>query len=352
VPSWLLYGANGYTGRLIAREAVARGLPPILAGRDAPAVGSLAAELGLAHRAFPLTDAEALRAGLEGVDLVLHAAGPFVRTSRPMVKACLATGSHYLDITGEIPVFELVLAQDAEAKAAGVVLLPGVGFDVVPTDCLAARLAAALPAAESLELAFCHRRAGLSPGTLKTMIEGLPRAGAERRGGRIVALPAAHDAREIPFSCGPRWAMTIPWGDVSTAFHTTGIPNIRVYSAASPRAIRRLRRLAPLLPLLGRRWVKRRLQAWVGRRVPGPDEEARRTGRVYLWGRASAPDGTAVTATLETPEGYTLTALSAVECVRRVLGGQPGPGAWTPGRAFGPELVAGLPGVVVGDPRR
>jgi short subunit dehydrogenase-like uncharacterized protein len=233
-----------------------------------------------------------------------------------------------------------------------VVLLPGVGFDVVPTDCLAARLAAALPGASSLELAFCNQRGGLSPGTLKTMIEGLPRAGAERRGGRIVPLPAAHGAREIPFSCGPRWAMTIPWGDVSTAFHTTGIGNVRVFSAASPRAIRRLRRIRPLLPLAGRPWIKRRLQAWVARRVKGPDEEARRTGRVYLWGRVAAPDSRAVSATLETPDGYALTALAAVECVRRVLAGAPGPGAWTPARAFGPELVAGLPGVGVGEVER
>ncbi|MES1210757.1 MAG: saccharopine dehydrogenase NADP-binding domain-containing protein, partial [Acidobacteriota bacterium] len=279
---WMIYGATGYTGELAAREAVARGERPVLAGRNAEAVRILARELELDHRSFGLDDSAApgeLLRGIEGMTAVLHCAGPFVRTSRAMVLACLAARAHYLDITGEIAVFEKVLARGEEARQSGVALLPGVGFDVVPSDCLAARLAEALPDATELVLSFASDRASVSRGTMKTMIESLPHAGAIRRDGKIVPVPVAWDAREIDFGgrLGKRWAMTIPWGDVSTAWHSTGIPNIRVYTGTPPKQIRRMRRLAPFLPLAGWPPLKRFLQRRVDRRAPGPSEEVRQT---------------------------------------------------------------------------
>jgi short subunit dehydrogenase-like uncharacterized protein len=352
---WLIYGATGYTGALVAREAVRRGQRPVLAGRNREAVARLAQELGLASRVFDLDDPAALERGLAGpprIDAVLHCAGPFVHTSAPMVRACLAARAHYLDITGELTVFETVLAAGPASRDAGVVLMPGVGFDVVPSDCLAARLADALVDASELDLAFAADRGTFSRGTLKTMVESLPEAGAVRRGGKIVAVPIAHDVREIEFGCGRRWAMTIPWGDVSTAYHTTGIPNIRVYTAAPPRSVRRARRLGAVLPLLGWRPVKRLLQRAIVHRVSGPPPEVRETARVYLWGEARNAAGARVTATLETPEAYRLTAESAVECVLRVLAGRVQPGSWTPGRAFGPHFAAELPGVIEGELKR
>jgi short subunit dehydrogenase-like uncharacterized protein len=349
--SWMIYGANGYTGDLVAREAVRRGLSPILAGRNAEAVGGLARELGLQSRAFSLDNPQASAEALYGVKAVLHCAGPFVHTSAPMVAACLATGAHYLDITGEIPVFETVLAQGEAARKAGVALLPGVGFDVVPTDCLAARLARALPDAAELVLAIYVGNGTLSRGTLKTMIESLPHAGAIRRSGRIVPVPIAWDAREIDFGgqAGRRWTTTIPWGDVSTAFHSTGIPNIRVYSGTPPKTIRRMKRLAPFLPLAGWGPVKRLAQSWVERKVTGPSAELRETARVHLWGEVKSPAGKTVTSTLETPEAYRFTALAAVESVQRLLAGKVPPGAWTPSKAFGADFVTELPGVVAGE---
>lgn len=343
--SWLIYGANGYTGELCAREAVRRGLSPILAGRNPAAVSALADELGLEYRIFGLDDRATLDRGLDEIDAVLHCAGPFVLTSVPMLEACLRNGAHYLDITGEIAVFEGAFRLDEQAKAAGVTLLPGVGFDVVPTDCLAARLAAEVPEASHLELAFHSAGGSISRGTLKTMIEGLPHAGAVRQDGRIRGVPAAFDAKKIPFSCGERWAMTIAWGDVSTAFRSTGIPNIRVYTGTPPSAIRRMKRMRPLLPVAGLKPVKRLMQWWVGRTVTGPDAEARSRGRVYLWGRVETPDGGGATATLDTPEGYAFTAQSSVEATVRLLEGGAPPGALTPSLAFGAEFVGSLEGV-------
>jgi short subunit dehydrogenase-like uncharacterized protein len=338
--SWLIYGANGYTGELIAREAVRRGHQPIVAGRSAAAIEPLARELGCEARVFPL-DAPDLR----GVRLVLHCAGPFVHTALPMAEACIAAGVHYLDITGEIAVFEALSARDADAQRAGVTLLPGVGFDVVPTDCLAAMLAARLPGAQELSLAFYNRGGSLSRGTMKTMIEGLHEGGAIRRDGRIIKVPMAYDVRTIPFSCCPRTAMTIPWGDVSTAFRSTGIPNIRVYSASSPRAIARVKRMARLLPLLRFAPLRRLIQRVADRRT-GPSADVRASARTFLWGRA-ARGSEEVTMTMETPEGYAFTVISAVNAVERVLAGGVPAGSLTPSRAFGADFVKSVPGVTV-----
>jgi short subunit dehydrogenase-like uncharacterized protein len=235
------------------------------------------------------------------------------------------------------------MARNADAVRAGVSLIPGVGFDVVPTDCLAAMLAARLPSATGLELAFYTPRAELSRGTLKTMIEGIGEGGAIRRDGTIVRVPPAYQVREIPFSCGSRMAMTIPWGDVSTAFHTTGIPNIRVYTGASPKAVARMRRIRFLLPLLGITPVKRALQAFVNRRS-GPGAEQRASGRTYLWGRVS--DGKREeTMTMTTPEGYAFTVISALAAIERLLASPKSPGSFTPAKFFGAEFVTTLPGV-------
>jgi len=331
--NWLLYGANGYTGELIAREAVRRGIHPILAGRSTEKIEPLARELQCESRVFDVRKPD-----LRGVALVLHCAGPFVHTSAPMVDACLASGVHYLDITGEIDVFEAVLARDAEAKQRNVALLPGVGFDVVPTDCLGAMLHARMPDAVELWLAFDSRRGGISRGTLRTMLEGLGKGGAIRRDGQIVHVPLLYDVREIPYASGPRLSMTIPWGDVATAFHTTGIPNIRVYNATPPSTIRRLRRTRYFLPLMRITPVKRAMQWMSTRNRTGPGETQRAQSRVELWGRVVNARGEEATMTLSTPEGYSFTVLSSLEAVRRILQ-EPRAGAFTPARAFGMNFV-------------
>jgi short subunit dehydrogenase-like uncharacterized protein len=341
----LIYGASGYTGELVAREAVRRGLAPILAGRNAATIEPLARELALPFRAFPLDDGATIASAVRDCGAVLHCAGPFVRTSRPMVDACLTARVHSLDITGEIAVFESILRRGQEAKSAGVALLPGVGFDVVPTDCLARALHERLPDATHLDLAYVNQGGGFSRGTLATMIESLPHAGAMRVAGKLVPVPLAAETLELELPAGRRTVMSIPWGDVSTAFHTTGIPNVRVFSGVSPSRLRFLRRWRFLLPLAGLGPVKRALQRRVRRTVTGPDAAARRDGRVQIWGRARNAAGRSVTATFSTPEGYALTAITAVEALVRVASGELAPGAWTPAAAFGSGFIFGFEGV-------
>lgn len=344
--SWLLYGANGYTGALTARLAVERGMRPILAGRREGAVTALAQSLGLEARVFGLESPEAIAAGLEGVSVVLHAAGPFLRTARPMAKACLGARVHYLDITGEAAVFEALAARDAAAKAAGVMLLPGAGFDVVPSDCLAAHLARRLPAATQLRLAFLGL-GGVSRGTATTMAENAGEGGLVRRDGTLTRVPAAWKTRHIDFfGRGPRACVTIPWGDVSTAFHSTGIPNVEVYMAA-PLVLRVALRLSrPLGGLLRSAAVQGFLKRRIDARPPGPTDEERARGRSFLWGEVTDPSGGRAVSRLTTPEGYTLTASASLTIVERVLAGQVLPGFQTPSRAFGPDFVLELPGVV------
>lgn len=342
--TYLIYGANGFTGELVARLAASRGEKPILAGRSHGAVKALAEELGLDNRAFGLEDLKAIDAGLQGVEAVLHCAGPFSLTSRPMADACLRTRTHYLDVTGEIAVFESLAGRDAEAKAAGVMLLPGVGFDVVPSDCLAAHLKRRLPSATRLALGF-QSTGGVSRGTATTAVENLHRGGMIRRGGALTPVPMAWKTRVIDFGRGETSAITIPWGDVATAFHSTGIPDIEVYMAA-PFALRAALRVArPFRTLLGTGAVKDFLKRRIRAGPPGPTPEQRARGKSYLWGEATDESGRRVVSRLRTPEGYTLTALTALAAVQKVLAGEAPPGFQTPSKAYGADFVLGIEGV-------
>jgi len=343
--TFLLYGSYGYTGRLIAARALERGLRPVLAGRSEAPLKQQAAELGLPWRAVALDDPAALDAALADVPVVLHAAGPFVRTARPMAEACLRTGTHYLDITGELAVFESLAARDAEAKAAGVMLLPGVGFDVVPTDSLAAHLKRRLPGATRLALAFQPVGGGLSHGTATTMVENLAAGGAVRRGGRIVPVPAAYRTRRVDFGRGPVEVTTIPWGDVSTAFHSTGIPDVEVYTRVPAPARRMMVASRYLGWLLGSGPVQRVLKGRIDAASPGPTDEQRARGRSLLWGEAEDAAGGRAAARMQAPEGYTLTAVTAVGAVEEVLAGRARAGFHTPSRAFGPDWILGFDGV-------
>ncbi|HET9595089.1 MAG TPA: saccharopine dehydrogenase NADP-binding domain-containing protein, partial [Anaeromyxobacteraceae bacterium] len=246
----MIYGAYGYTGELVARRSVARGLRPVLAGRREAPLRALATELGLEARAFALDDPAAAARALAGVGALLHCAGPFAHTWRSMVDACLEARCHYLDVTGEVDVFERMAALSSRAEAAGVMLLPGVGFDVVPSDALAAHVAARLPGATRLRLAFTAL-GGVSRGTALTMVERLGSKGLVRCGGSLVAVRPFRRATLDLGDGRPRPAVQIPWGDLATAWRSTGIPDLEVYMVV-PRAVARSLSLAALAgPLLG-----------------------------------------------------------------------------------------------------
>lgn len=339
--AFLIYGANGYTGELITRMAAERGLKPILAGRNAIAVESLAKKFHLDYRVFALDETGLLDAALQEVDMVLHCAGPFSITSRPMAEACVRNKKHYTDITGEISVFETCAAMGKKAEEADVMMMPGVGFDVVPSDCLARHLKDRLPTATHLSLAF-YGMGRLSHGTQATMTMNVGRGGAIRKDGKITPVPAAWKTREIDFGEVTKTGVTIPWGDVATAYYSTGIPNIEVFTVVPPSNLKMLKMSRYLGWLLATGPFQNYLQS----KIPagGPSDEERAKGRTLLWGEARDPNGNRVESRLQGPEGYTITAIAALNIAEKILAGKFTPGYQTPAKAYGADLILEIEG--------
>lgn len=343
--NWLLYGAYGYTGQLIIEEALKRGHRPVLSGRNEAKLRPLADQYNLDFIAIGLDDQAALTNVVREFELVFHAAGPFVHTSDPMIKACLAGKTHYVDITGEIPVFENTFAYHALAEGAGVVLISGVGFDIVPTDCLAAYVAQQLDEPQELELAFATK-GGVSGGTTNSMLEIIPKVGiVVRRNGRLVSQRFGQGAKNVLFSDGKlRHVVPIPWGDLSSSVKSTGIPNVTTY-IAYPKLPGMSLGMPVAQALLSVKPLRRVVQTAVNRFVGGPSEEVRERGKTLVWAKAADAEGNTAEAWLESLEGYTFTAVAGVRAVERILdASRPLTGALTPSLAFGPDFVLEIEG--------
>lgn len=339
----LIYGAYGFTGELITENAVNKGWKPLLAGRNEKKLRALASRFGLEYSVFDVNESEKLIAALSGKKAVLHCAGPFVHTYRQMINACLKTGVHYLDITGEIAVFEGTASLSNEAKQAGIMLMPGTGFDVVPSDCLALYLKEQLPDATHLKLAFTSF-GRMSRGTSLTMVENLGAGGAVRRNGKITKVPNAHNVCEFPFGENKLLCAAIPWGDVSTAYYSTGIPNIETYVSLPLRMIFSMKIGNYLGWLLSSKPVQRYLKTQVMKRKPGPDEKERESGYSIFYGEVTNEKGEKKSAGMKTHEGYTLTAATAVNIAEKVFNGNFKTGFMTPASAYSADLILEIPG--------
>jgi short subunit dehydrogenase-like uncharacterized protein len=338
----LLYGAYGYTGRLAAELAAAKNLDVVLAGRNHDALAGLGDRLRLPTRVIGLNDASQLSEALYDIACVVHMAGPFAVTSTPMLSACLATQTNYVDITGEIDVFEAMWSRKEEIRRAGITVVPGAGFDVVPTDCLAAYVAGKLERPVSLVIALRGLESA-SQGTLRTAIRRVSKPVLCRRAGAIVAIEDG-SPRWIDFGTGAEACVPISWGDVATAFHSTGAGNITVYFRPT-----RLFRSADIVgklfgPLLRSRLGQRGLAAIIRGLPEGPSQTERIGHRSTIWAEAIDPSGKSCRASLSTPDAYDFAANSALEVSSRI-GRLPSPlGLVTPSQAFGADFVLGLPG--------
>lgn len=343
--SFLLYGANGYTGELIARYAQKYNLEPILAGRRKKVIEPLAIKLNLPYKIVDLDDSTSLQDVLKEVKMVIHAAGPFQYTARQMIEACLQTGTHYLDINGDIAVFEMIKRYDAAAKKAGIMLLPGAGFDVVPTDCIALQLKNMLPDAISLQLAFATLGGGISHGTAMTMAGKLGEGGAMRKGEKIIRNSLGQNGMWVDFGKKKLFVMSIPWGDISTAYFTTGIPDIETYTGISPKAYYVLKGQFLFNWLLRKNFMRKFIKNKISQRPAGPSDEQREKAISLVWGKVINSEGKAASVRLSGPEGYTLTTHSALIIAQKVLSGNFIKGYQTPGSAYGEKLVLEIPGV-------
>jgi short subunit dehydrogenase-like uncharacterized protein len=300
-PTWMIYGATGYTGALIAQHAFDQGHQPMLGGRNAPALTALANKLDLPYRVLSLDDPTALGAGFTGVDLLLNAAGPFLHTAGPLAAACLDAGVHYLDISNELKVFRALYALHPQAQQAGVAIIPGVGFGVVATNCLARTVSEMVGGATQLEVATRGATAEAGPGVTATRRESLPFGGWVRRAGELESLALGTGITTITLPDGPCTVMPLPTGDLEAAFHATCAPTITAYAA-----------------------------------IPTADESP--STRSYGWARATGPDGTTAEAWLETGESYTFTAAASIRAVEETLTGSLH-GALSPAAAYGADFV-------------
>ena len=341
----LVYGSYGYTGQLIVEQAIKEGLQLILAGRDEKQLRAQAEKFKLEYRAFSLDNTAALDSALQEVDAVLHCAGPFVLTFRQMAEACIRNKKHYVDISGEIEGFEALAAMDEDAKSAGVMLLPGGGFDVVPSDCLIAYTAGKLPNATNLELYIKSIGSGVSRGTARSGIENSHRQGRIRRDGKIVSVPNVWDSKLIDFGRGPSRLVTMGWGDVSTAYHSTGIPNVTVYMNF-PKVMTNAMKLTRFIgPLLYTRVAKDLIKWLIGIFfAPGPTRRQNETGFSLLIAEVT-DEKQSVRAKLRTPEAYYLTSLTSVEIMKRILSSDFKPGFQTPSKVYGADFILQFDGV-------
>lgn len=336
----LIYGAYGYTGKLITKEAYKQSLKVHLAGRSEESLKKLANVYNFDYTVINLNE-EKLTLLLKDFEVVIHCAGPFSETAIPMINACIKSQTHYVDITGEVSVFESIMNKSNEAQQAGISLIPGVGFDVVPTDCLAAHLHKIMPDATHLEMAFVGSKTGMSRGTAVTMAKNISQGGFIRENSQLKNVPLAYKIKEFEFPHRKQWCMTIPWGDLMTAYHQTGIPNIEIYSGAAKKTIDKIKKYRFLKFLLGIEWIQKIVRRKIENSVTGPTENELQEGKTYIVGIVSNKVGAFRSSTLITPEAYQLTALTALKSALHLLdkGKTIHAGYLTPAQAFGKDYI-------------
>lgn len=341
---FLIYGANGYTGQLIAKLSSSYDLYPLLAGRTEANIRPLADELKLPYRIVDLDDAEELMNVLSEVKVVLHCAGPFSSTAKQMIEACLTKGVHYLDINGDISVFEMLKKYDKAAKEKNIMVMPGVGFDVVPTDCIALHLKTKMPDATDLKLAFASVGGGLSHGTATTMVDKIGEGGAVRENGMVVKKTLGQNGMWVDFIKKRLFVMSIPWGDISTAYFTTGIANIETYTGISPKIYRILKLQWSFNWLLRTKFVRNIIRKKINAKPAGPSDEQRLNSRSLVWGEVTNAAGDSIQACISCPDGYTLTAHSSLHIIKKILEGDLKTGYQTPAAVYGEDLIMEIPG--------
>jgi short subunit dehydrogenase-like uncharacterized protein len=340
----MIYGAYGFTGELISEAALRRGHSPILSGRSREKLATVAERLDLDMVILDLQDESRLKQTLEEVDLVLNAAGPFVHTARPITHACLETRTDYLDVSGEVMVMEETFALDQQAQEAGIVIIPGVGFNVLASDCLALYAAEQIEDPTHLEIATQWATDEMSPGTTRTMIEGFPAGILARRAGQLVRINALQMRRQQRFLDGVHPIVPVSIGDLATAYRTTQIPNITTYTAFNEQTANFYTLSEPFLrKLLGFEFIRRIASRRVKNDISFSEDHLRGRKPSQVWISVRNDEGREHQAWLETIDSYLFTAEASVRSVEKIASEKLA-GVLTPARAFGADFVLEIPG--------
>lgn len=337
----LLYGATGFSGRMIAERLHQGGHDIVLAGRDARRLSVLAETFGAPYRIFDLGDPQRIEHGLADIHVVLNAAGPFLRTASVMIDACIRTRTHYVDIAGEWPVFASAVSRGRVAAAGGTMLMPGAGFSIVASDCLLAHAAAQVSDATLLRVAV-SQPAVMSRGTLRSMSAMTSRTVMVRRDGTLRPIPVGQLERSFDFGEGLRTGVAVSLPDVVTGQHTTGVASIEAYAEAAWSSRILYQGGAIAASILNDDVVQQSLELlsafWPAAPSPAVRQQA---GHVIV---AETVDRWRRTRQfrLRTLDGYTVTAMTSGAIIERILGDDLIPGFQTPADLYGADLIAGL----------
>jgi len=335
----MVYGANGYSARLIIEELLLRKIKPILAGRNVIAIVQLANEYKCDYKIFNLDDENVIDAALSNIHTLINCAGPFKYTAKELIEACIRTKTNYLDITGEIPVLHLAFSMAKQAKKKGIVILPSVGFDIIPTDCLAKRLSEMMPDATHLKLGLINNRGKISRGTLLTTLEFLGGIGKIRREGKIVDSKLGELSIKVILKNFSFRGMSIPWGDVYSSYISTKIPNAEVYLAGSYFLIHWRKVIITFLKILKIPFIKKITAYLIKKNITGPSKQERDSAKTFIWGRVENAKGEMKEEVYQVMEGYNLTGKGAAVCAECVLTNSLKPGVYTPSSAFGSSFL-------------
>jgi short subunit dehydrogenase-like uncharacterized protein len=342
----VLYGATGYTGRLVVDELERRGLDYVLSGRDEAKLARLAGDRGAEARAVALDDEPALRELFADASVVISCAGPFTLAGDALVRAAIDTGTHYVDSTGEQPFIKMVFDNHgAAAERTGVALVPALGFDYAPGDCIAGLAARGHEPLEEVVLAYAVRGFGMSRGTMRSALE-------IAKGGDVVYTDG--DWRPTPFGVfranfdfpepiGRQVMSRYPSGEVVTVPHHTRTR--RVVSMITARTLAPHPTLAPILPytlpaaaLTLRTPLRGVLNRAIGALPEGPAEAERRSAEFTIVAVARGEDGAERRGVVRGSDMYGLTAVTLVHGAE--LMSSPGydrAGALGPAAAYDPE---------------
>lgn len=331
----LIYGATGYTGKLFANHLIKSGIQPILAGRSRK-VETLGKELDCSVRLFSTEDAGK---HLKDVDALVNLAGPFAKTQDGLIKGCIESHTHYLDIAGEVPEVKNAHQYDEQARKAGIVILPATGFGVVPTD-IAARLACEQVEMPTHLTILYATRGGASRGTLKTVLKDIQKPGVCLRNGKFEkAFPAEKAQQTMVFEKTVKGVYN-PWrADLFTARHTTNVENIETYSEFPAFVVSMMKgRLTWLRNLI--------LNKLINFLPEGPNKKQLRKGKTYIKAIAVNDRNETGTVEVEGPEAYLFTIISIQQMLQLLFASKAESGFKTPAQ-FGTQWISEVEGVKI-----
>ena len=342
-----VYGATGFTGRLVARELDRSGADFVLSGRNPDKLADLAGSLDSTPptRAIAVEDRAGLRDLFDGCPTVIACAGPFTLHGEPVLEAAVAAGSDYLDTTGEQPFIRLAYdTYGPKAANGGTAVIPAMGFDYVPGDMIAALTATGLGRLDTVRLAYATSFQ-MTRGTMLSALEMIKGGDLRWHDGRLEPAPQRVSRGKFDFGppLGAQPMTRYPAGEHVMLPRHLDVRNVETMLSAGSIAPGPLADLTPLIArpagILMRTPIRRAAVSLISRLPEGPDEAARRDARFTIACEAEAADGTTRSGRISGIDVYGITAAMIVKgAIASACGDIEASGGLSPAQAFDPNL--------------